>query len=741
MKNIFLLLLLTIVTDYAFGQGDAPPFVKGQGQASKSLATIIEVPNSQATKTSSAKSLIETGNSNLLENPSFEHSTFNTGWTCTGITPTVETSIKYQGAKSLKIAASASTFECYQHSTINASNYANTQFLAYLRALTTATGTSLKVCSRINGTTSTSNCVDILSASNPLNNGIFNLIKLPTNAGSTSTGISIAGVSVTGNIYIDDAFVGAVDLKTDAPSIAVQTSFVNSVTSFASGVAVSGALSTTKGSGLYSYNSSTGIYTVLKPAVFNLGFQGVNGTASPIDVVIGVNGANVAVDSTISGSGASATAYYGAKLATGDTFYFFVLSASTGSQRISVVATESVNGSTYSSNNADKGYTSFTPTGTWSTSTATYTGKWKRIGENIEVIYSIAIFGVPTATALYVDLPPGVVADTARAFPGASYPAVGNGSYWDVSTGTAGILSTLLGSSTQILPSYQSSLNGNGSAFNSTTPIVWAAGDSITFRAIFPVVGWDNSNIIIGQFNGLESCTDSYQCEDTYSAKVAADGTVSAENLEWITGNAVVSDTSLFTFTLKSGLSTVPMNCLISNAGANGVTDTEINNVTSSSVVARVTNSTNGSKVAVAFTLLCQKQGADYLGKTAKAVASDANVRSIGSIGVDVQSVYFGIGTNCALACTTGTCAICRQVGSKITSVTRSSTGLYRLNGIDGTKYQCAGSGYSSTYGSMAALYDASSSTSTYGAVFVSTSGAAAGVDSAFNSITCIGIP
>jgi hypothetical protein len=141
---------------------------------------------------------------------------------------------------------------------------------------------------------------------------------------------------------------------------------------------------------------------------------------------------------------------------------------------------------------------------------------------------------------------------------------------------------------------------------------------------------------------------------------------VSEENIDFINGNLTVSDTSLFTGSFKSGVFTVSPNCLISSAGTNGVTTTELNTVTSTSIVARTTNSTNGSKVAVTYNLVCQKQGVDYVGKTAKAVSSDQNISSPGTIKstlcsakISAAGVISDHKGGCFASCTNATTPVC----------------------------------------------------------------------------------
>lgn len=111
-------------------------------------------------------------------------------------------------------------------------------------------------------------------------------------------------------------------------------------------------------------------------------------------------------------------------------------------------------------------------------------------------------------------------------------------------------------------------------------------------------------------------------------------------------------------------------------------------------------------------------------------------VISYGTAEVDIQAVYFGSGASCSSVCSTGTCSICNQTGSKITSVTYDDVGKYRINGLDGTRYSCTGSGNTgSNY--VAAVNQLSSSTSSY--VYMVT-GTTAAANSGMVSVICIGV-
>jgi hypothetical protein len=135
MINILKLLFCIIFINFAYGQGDAPPLLQGQLQTSKSVGATIQSPNSQITKINSSTALIETGNKNILINPSFENKAVAgtiPGWTCSGITPIAETTVLVDGKSGVILPASSSTFECYQDS-LAYNQYTNgLQFLAMM---------------------------------------------------------------------------------------------------------------------------------------------------------------------------------------------------------------------------------------------------------------------------------------------------------------------------------------------------------------------------------------------------------------------------------------------------------------------------------------------------------------------------------------------------------------------------------------------------------------------------------
>jgi hypothetical protein len=232
---------------------------------------------------------------------------------------------------------------------------------------------------------------------------------------------------------------------------------------------------------------------------------------------------------------------------------------------------------------------------------------------------------------------------------------------------------------------------------------LFGTSDIVSFTARIPIAGWQNSNIIIGQFNGLESCTDTYQCTDVFSAKVSAAGVVSEENIDWINGNASITSTAIYTITTKSGLFSVTPNCLASPNVDSRIVNYDISSSTSSSLVFRVLNSSSGALTASPFNIICQKQGADYIGKTAKAVASDQNIATPGTVKSTMCSAKIsstGVISDqkggCFASCTNATTPVCTFTSNYWVSGQVPNCWYVGANGSGGI--MSSGSATSTTY-------------------------------------------
>ena len=136
-------------------------------------------------------------------------------------------------------------------------------------------------------------------------------------------------------------------------------------------------------------------------------------------------------------------------------------------------------------------WVSYTPTGGW-TSNATYAGRYRRIGDSLEVQYAVTLTGAPNAAGLFINLPSGLTVDLAK-MPTGSLADVA-GSAQGLKSGTGYVFSSYLATATSVQVSYI--VNGTTSAEGNVTnalPVAWNNGDLIngTFRV--PIQGWSSS--------------------------------------------------------------------------------------------------------------------------------------------------------------------------------------------------------------------------------------------------------
>ena len=626
MISIILMLIFTVNTIAV-----APYGLNGQNQ-STTYPNVHQVPNKQITNLGGINALIETGNNNLLENPSFEHATVQTGWTSSAGTIAAESSVVVHGKKSLKISLSSQALDLSQNSTLYQAQFADgVQGLAAIKIKTSVSG--LRVCAQKAGTINSNLCVNV-NADNK-----WGYYKVPFILGGTSNGIEIDSnsVAVTGDVYFDEAFVGAYGLSTDVPSVKTQYSQLESTATFTGNVTISGALSDTNGSGLYSYDSATGIYTALddinvvmsvycRTSTAPAGHCGIRTSTSTFD------DEQTFIQTINTFISASKTFY----IQKGGTFSAQKGTGATSIDRanVSVLASKEVNTSIYSSNNADTDWGSCGHTTSSFTGFGTVTGietQCKRQGSDL-LMKGKFTTGTVTATEARLSLPvwSGIqlVSKNSTIIPSLQY----TGDLVQAFNST-----TIFRNSVLIEPSVSYMTFGiQSSTANAITKATGSAGFSNTsassFSARIPIEGWENSNLIIGQFNGLESCADSYECESLFTAQISSTGVVTGENIDWINGNCSMT-LGAASCTLKTGLAgsgsnlTNAMNC-----GVTGVAATRIPIIASSgssTVVFELAN-TGGASTAGNMSVYCQKQGVDYVGKTARAVASDQNWRTPG---------------------------------------------------------------------------------------------------------------
>lgn len=618
MKMFALLISFVLMVQPVFA--GAPLGVSGQSDTANQYPPVVKVPNKQATKITGGV-LLETGNKNVLTNPSFENATYNTGWTCTGITPVLETSILADGKKAMTLAASASTFECYNDSSVLASSYmTGAQFAALLKVyFPSLSGTSLKVCSRNNAVTSSTNCVDYITKGAQAV-GAFNQTELPFKGTGTSNGISIAGVAVTGNITIDDAFVGPAVLRQSAQTVTTQSVY-GSVTASS----VTNLNGTTSGSGLFTTSGAT-LTALTKISVTGTLNATMTSTATGnfVQAQVGTNTQTI----ISSGSAQTINAFAATTriLNAGDTLGFTIGGTPVPvNYTYAIVATQLSNVQTFSSLGSDYGSTVYTPTLSSTTGVSGNVAFHSRRGEKLHVNGYVTWNGTGGGSTFTVSIPSGLTIDTAK-LPSTTNLAsrLGSGRWFD-SGSTTRPENVEYSSTTSIQFRADDSTGGVpiGTGF--------ASGDFLAYDFDVPIVGWDQTPLVVAQISGLESCANTYECTDEFVAQISSAGVVSGENVDWINGNCSVSTAehtcTYLTNTLNGngvGL-TAPMVC--TGIDTSSTTTAQPVRIYSTLTSGFVGSSNSGRSWAVS----CRKSAPDYLGKTAKAVASDQNVATPGT--------------------------------------------------------------------------------------------------------------
>ena len=137
-------------------------------------------------------------------------------------------------------------------------------------------------------------------------------------------------------------------------------------------------------------------------------------------------------------------------------------------------------------------WVAYTPTGDWTTNTA-YTGFWRRVGDQMEVLISVKLSGAPDAVSLdEVTIPTGATIDTTKQ-PAVTSDARIVGDLLILDSGTNIRLGGEIrngAASVNTLQPFADAGIGVAGTINATNPITWASGDEIVMRAQFPIQGW-----------------------------------------------------------------------------------------------------------------------------------------------------------------------------------------------------------------------------------------------------------
>lgn len=142
---------------------------------------------------------------------------------------------------------------------------------------------------------------------------------------------------------------------------------------------------------------------------------------------------------------------------------------------------------------SDFGWTSFTPTGSW-TSNVTYSGQYRRVGDTMECWVKIVLSGAPDNISLTLTLPNSLTMDTTKLpLTTASVSTwLGNGTAWDNGTNQY-YLNVAYNSSTSVVVQAMAKSGtyvGDFTSLSQTVPHTWASTDQVNVKFSLPISGW-----------------------------------------------------------------------------------------------------------------------------------------------------------------------------------------------------------------------------------------------------------
>lgn len=750
-----LIKLFIITWAFSVQAGLPPTTLSGDQQTLKPTTFTALTPNNQATQVLGVQSRIETGNTNLLANPSFEHATVTTGWTIANATGTANITEMVDGKKDLSLALSGA-LTTTQDSTINASNLVGLQGVASIK-IKSSDVTGLQVCPRNAGVTVTALCANVVA------DGTWKNINIPFIMTATSNGIAIISSGTTGTVKIDDAFVG-----TSAPFQNVSgAKLVGTITitgcigpwsvgstSIASFGFQSSCVYTTTGAALAPSTQIPAIKFASLPAGdYRLEYEGLWGTISSAAITgtlqfwDGVNTARE-TSSALSGGGASTITVPGISqsinYSSTQSNVTLEIRGKSSASTLSVYGTTAQPGvikvwyfppesKIYSQASLDYDWTSYTPT--WSgLSFSTHECFHKRKGSDLYLKCKSNTSASVVATEARMSLPSGLTSASTTLIPTIQHV----GTWTRSNAGASEYDIVLIEPSVSYITFGKSSGASNMQSKLVGTNLVGAGENVTVFAGPIPVSGWTDYGVIVGSFAGIEKCANDYECTDTFSAKISATGVVSSENLDWINGNCTLSNIAQFDCpllsTIKDGVSalTSTMNC---TATANSaafdwytISYDYANSSTTSARIRMAQGNTGAANAYTGFTLKCQKGSSDYKPKTAK-VASSIGVPTVPGVTSSAIKTF-----SATISTTSG--AVSNQIGNVISSCTAANPTVCTLSGLIATP-NCTAQCSNNSSGCGIGIGSKSSTAITLNS-FVTNTGAA--LASQLFDLNCIGL-
>jgi hypothetical protein len=548
---------------------------------------------------------------NILLNPGFESGIGK--WVNSAGTFSIDYANFIQGKASGKIVLSSQALAFTQDSTSFVTALADgVQGLVsvYIKSEFPA-----KVCSRSAGSTVTTNCVDVVG------NNRWSLYKVPSILGATSNGISVNtnGTSVTGTIYIDESFVGVTNLfaDVDASTIAGESFFPSAASCAPTRTSTTiGAFNTDadcvaptivqQNLGQWQTTDSNGpiqIINNLPPGKYVAEFELGSVMSGAANTGFAINDGTTTCAATPGGSPTSIapktiSCSFSYNNAGNRTFQIYGASSS-GTLTISLDDLLRGNvrfklyyfgsSSVYTSTNADTEWASCGLTGSaftgFGSSVPTPSLQCKRQGSDLLIKGTFQAGTTPTAVEARMSLPTwnGVQLTSASSSVIPSVQLAGNATVNASSTTFFGNYTLIEPSVTYITFSRQDSTRNAYTKSLGTE--ISSSGSQFSINARAPINGWNNSNIIIGEFKEVVKVLG-LDKQVICSADILNNGTASFSSQKGNCFSSVARSTlGRVAITIDSSkLSSAPI-CTLSVASGAGVNFCKLQGFPTSSII------------------------------------------------------------------------------------------------------------------------------------------------------------
>lgn len=138
-------------------------------------------------------------------------------------------------------------------------------------------------------------------------------------------------------------------------------------------------------------------------------------------------------------------------------------------------------------------WTSYTPTGAWTTATS-YTGRYRRVGDHIEVQTKVSTSGTPDTADLFIGIPSVCTIDTTKLAGTSVSDVLGVAEILDSGVRVyAGVVSYRNTSTLSVIHTE----SGNSGVVNQASPMAFGASDVVSAKFSVPCVGWSSTSQIL----------------------------------------------------------------------------------------------------------------------------------------------------------------------------------------------------------------------------------------------------